>query len=199
VGLQKIVQKLSGLNKTAQNAGWALPHEGVCWISERHCVVNQDERGRIHCEDGPAIAYPDGFSVYGWHGVRVPEIIITKPSQITPKKINEETNAEIRRVMIERYGYGRFVKNMGAKMIGEDRDIYDRPRKLWLKDTGDEEPLVLVEVINSTAEPDGRFKTYFIPVPERSELDNKLITTPQAAVAWTFGMTATEYATEVEA
>jgi len=45
---------------------------------------------------------------------------------------------------------------------------------------------VVVEVLNSTPEPDGSRKTYFLRVPPRTS-------TAHEAVAWTFGMDAAEY------
>lgn len=47
-------------------------------------------------------------------------------------------------------------------------------------------PTVMVEVINSTAEPDGSFHHHFLRVPPN-------MTTPQQAVAWTFGVTGREW------
>ena len=44
----------------------------------------------------------------------------------------------------------------------------------------------MVEVRNSTPEPDGSCKTYFLRVPPATR-------TARAAVAWTFGLGAVEY------
>jgi hypothetical protein len=56
---------------------------------------------------------------------------------------------------------------------------------------GGEEPITMVEVINSTPEPDGGRKTYFLRVPPRTE-------TARAGVAWTFGLTPEEYRPSAE-
>ena len=45
--------------------------------SERPLVLRVDDQGRAHDDDGPAIAYPDGFTVHAWHGVALPSWIIT--------------------------------------------------------------------------------------------------------------------------
>ena len=50
----------------------------------------------------------------------------------------------------------------------------------------DDEPLVMVRVVNSSPEPDGTHKTYFIRV-------NPEMTDARTAVAWTFGLSADEY------
>src|ERR1700722_17693261 len=47
----------------------------------------------------------------------------------------------------------------------------------------DDETLVMVRVLNRSAEPDGSHKTYFLRVPPH-------VTTARQAVAWTFGLGA---------
>jgi len=49
----------------------------------------------------------------------------------------------------------------------------------------------MVEVINRTSEPDGSFKHHFLCVPPH-------LSTAHEAVAWTFGMSASEYRPELE-
>jgi hypothetical protein len=50
----------------------------------------------------------------------------------------------------------------------------------------DDEPLVVVRVENSTREPDGSKKYYFLRVPPH-------ITRAKEAVAWTFGLDSANY------
>jgi len=50
----------------------------------------------------------------------------------------------------------------------------------------------MVEVHNSTPEPDGTRKTYYLRVPPTTR-------TAREAVAWTFGMSGTEYRPEKQA
>jgi hypothetical protein len=54
-----------------------------------------------------------------------------------------------------------------------------------------DEPIVAVEVVNSTRAPDGSFKRYWLRVPPE-------MSTAREAVAWTFGLRATQYAPEKE-
>lgn len=108
------------------------------------------------------------------------------PEEITVEKIQEESNQEVRRAMIERYGQARYLKDSGAKKIHSDDW-----GTLWKSDVADDEPLVMVEVLNSTMEPDGSFKTYFLRVPPS-------ITTARGGVAWTFGETEETYEPLVE-
>ena len=55
----------------------------------------------------------------------------------------------------------------------------------------DDEPVVMVEVVNSTAEPDGTFRTYWLRVPPSTR-------TAREGVAWTFGVAEEEYRPERE-
>lgn len=71
LGLTSQTDKLAPIAELARSAGWWLPHEHVCWVSERPSVIQLDRHGRLHCRTGPAIQYPDGWSIYAIHGVRV--------------------------------------------------------------------------------------------------------------------------------
>jgi hypothetical protein len=81
----------------------------------------------------------------------------------------------VRRVMVERYGLSRYLADSGAKMLHEDE-----LGELYRADVADDEPLVMVKVLNSTPEPDGSRHTFFLRVPPT-------ITKARDAVAWTFG------------
>ena len=185
-GLDAQTQKLCGLWAVAQNAGWWLPHQGLCWISERHNILKRDERGRLHCDDGPALQYPDGWGIYASHGVRLPAWIIDEPKKIQVSTIDAETNAEIRRVMIEKFGRERFIAESGAQtMHSDDYGV------LFKREMQHGEPVMFVEVVNSTPEPDGSFRNYTLRVPPAMR-------TAREAVAWTFGKSQTEYSPEVQ-
>lgn len=105
-----------------------LAEIGSCWAlwslaafaSERASVLHRDDRNRLHCEDGPAIGWDDGFGVFAWHGVRVKSHVIEHPEQITLQEIRDEKNAEVRRVLRERFGEGRYLSEIGAKVLDVD-------------------------------------------------------------------------------
>lgn len=144
--------------------------------------INLDNRYRPHSEGGqPAIKYPDGRVEYYWHGVRIPDFVITNPERIKLDDINKETNTEVRRVMLEKYGFEKYLKNSKATLRAQDSF-----GKLWEVPVPMDEPLVMVEVLNSTPEPDGSIKTYFLRVPPDTR-------TTQAGLAWTFGLNEREY------
>jgi len=179
-----------GLWELAQSAGGALPHQNICWVSERPNVLARDGLGRLHSLTGPACAYPDGFAIYSVHGVGVPAYVIDHPHLIDIAGIDDEENAEVRRVMIERYRHGEDVSGMAAFMHdagGERLDHDERYGTLWRRSRIGEEPIVLIEVVNSTREPDGNFRRYWLRVPPN-------MTSAREAVAWTFDLSADQYA-----
>jgi hypothetical protein len=130
---------------------------------------------RLHCEDGPAVAWPEGARYYFWRGVRVPEKVILRPRELTAQEITAEPNVEIRRVMLERYGPARYLQEIGAHCIHRDST-----GELYRAAVPNDEPLVMVRVLNSTPDPDDSRKSYWLRVPPS-------VRTAREAVAWTFG------------
>jgi hypothetical protein len=145
---------------------------------------------------------------------------VENPELITAEDIKAEGNAEVRRVMMGRFGMDRYIKEIGAERVSEDEFGI-----LWRVSDGD--TFHLAEVVNGTPEPDGvytrdeivsrfpkaaayqdivsaaptsRWKTYVLPIPERNELmENRVITTCHEAVAWSYGKKPSEYAPQVRA
>ena len=140
-------ERIMGLMELAQSAGWWLPYEHICWVSERPNALCLDVQDRLHNEDGPALAYPDGFSIYAAHGVRLPEYVIERPQEITPEKIQHENNAEIRRVMLAKYGEGRYLEDIGAQAI--QQDAYGQ---LFRVEFWGDEPLTMVRYVDPSTE-----------------------------------------------
>ncbi|GAA0917222.1 hypothetical protein GCM10009549_33960 [Streptomyces thermoalcalitolerans] len=177
---------LAGITAVARAAGWWWPYEKTVVICERPVELHRDEAGRLDRADGPALAYPDGFALYAWHGMPVPAEFLAELAELTPRRIQEEENAELRRVMLEHYGYDRFLKESGAQPVHRDETGV-----LWRIELEGDEPLVMVEVVNSTPEPDGTHRTYWLRVPPHTR-------TAREGVAWTFGLEEAEYAPEKE-
>jgi hypothetical protein len=175
----------------ARSAGpwWAF--DGLVIVSERPLLVALDDRGRAHAEHGPALAWADGLELWAWHGVRVEPWIVTNPERITVEAIDEESNAEVKRILIERFGAERLIREGNGELVHQDetgklwrRRIGPATRFAWERQP--DEPIVMVEVLNATPEPDGSRKTYFLRVPPTTR-------TAREAVAWTFGVRADEY------
>lgn len=191
--------------------GFRWMHDEFCMVSDFPEILLKDDQNRPHCDTGPSHRWRDGWSLYHVHGVRVPEYVIERPHEITVSLIDREQNAEVRRVMIERYGAARYMLDSGAEILSRD-DV----GILYQRDVDDDEPIVMVRVLNSTPEPDGvmtrdeaiaifgsaakaaigtdestRWKEYMIRVPPQMR-------TAREAVAWTFNLPADEYMPAIE-
>jgi hypothetical protein len=94
---------------------WML--EETVFASERPSQINRDAQGSLHSDSGMSISYPSGWGLFSWHGVQVPEQVIVAPGKMTPQSIMAENNAQVRMVMIERYGFDRFMLDAGAKTL----------------------------------------------------------------------------------
>jgi hypothetical protein len=172
---------LDGLGEVARSAGWWWPFAKVAVVCERPTALHRDEAGRLDNGDGPALAYPDGFALCAWRGMPVPAAFLAELATLTPDRIRAEENAELRRVMLEYYGYDRYLTDSGARPV--DRD---ETGTLWRIALEGDEPVVMVEVLNSTPEPDGSVRTYWLRVPPTTR-------TARAGVAWTFGVPEEAY------
>jgi hypothetical protein len=140
------------------HSGVRIMHVEFCIVSDRPESIKIETvngRARLHCADGPAKRYRDGWSIYAIHGVRVPAQVVMAPETLTVEQIKAEENAEVRRIMIDRFGAAKYLRAIDAKVLHQDTDQYGFARRLLSADVGDVEPLVMVEVINSSPEPIG--------------------------------------------
>ncbi len=162
-------EKLIPLMNVAQNCGWWWPMDEAVVISDRPESIHRDDRGRLHNPDGAAIMYRDGWGVYAVHGVRIPKWIITEPNSITPEKIEKERNAEIRRVMLDKFGWDKYLMTGGAECIDKSE-----LGELWRKEIADDEPLVMVRLVDSTPKYNGFGKEDIPEGPDRKRIMREL-------------------------
>ena len=109
-----------------------------------------------------------------------------RPATLTAQQISNEGNVEVRRVMIEQMGAAKYLQQASAELVNEDKR-----GKLWRTARKGDTPLEMIEVVDSTPQPDGRPKTYFLRVKPGFK-------TATAAVAWSFGLTSTQYRPRIE-
>lgn len=189
IGL-KLVDELAEASQILQTLAQRVHTLGcffdVCFVSDPPLSVSRDADGRFHNLGGPAIKYGGAFELYCWRDTRVTPQAVT--GEVNVERIQRETNLEIMRILLERYGIEEFLRDSQAQHIQEDETgvLY----KIGTGRTWDE-PITLVGVVNSTAEPDGTFKRYFLRVPPN-------IRTAREGVAWTFNVSADEYAPLVQ-
>jgi len=109
-----------------------------------------------------------------WRGVPVDERIAFRPETITVAEVLDERNAERRRVLLERFGFERFMAEARAAVVDRDRDAGGERQLLRLNLEGDEDLVCVAVSCPSTG------RRYLLRVPPAMR-------TCRQAVAWTAG------------
>jgi hypothetical protein len=160
-----------------------------------------NEEGNLHRDDGPAFITPTriihyqngkkhgidadkfGSISYYYENIRIPSSFFFKKENLSIEEVLSHPNAEVRYVGIKMIGFDKLLLNENTKTIHE----CDQTGMLLFQVIGVfDDPINFLRVINSTPEPDGTYKNYFLCVPV--EIKNC-----KEAVAWTFRMSADEY------
>ncbi len=55
-----------------RSIGCWYPFNGFVILMDRPESIRRDDQNRLHCEDGPAISFRDGYALHFHHGVAVP-------------------------------------------------------------------------------------------------------------------------------
>lgn len=161
-------------------------YDGISFVCDPPKESMLDPERRYHSETGPALTFKDETRIFSWHGRNVPAFFIEEPDQINIERIDAERNIELRTILIDRYGISRFLEDSGARVIQQDQ--YGT---LFQRTFRNDEPLLVVMVKNSTPEPDGTYKHYFLRVPPDT-------LTAKAGIAWTFGLNEAEYEPDIQ-
>lgn len=108
------------------------------------------------------------------------QLSLAEDERCTGKMAFKLPNALAKSVAFKRIGFDKLVKEAGKQAQVVHRDerfgtLYALPGERRF------EPMYIVRVTNSTAEPDGTFAEYFLRVPPR-------FWRVQDALAWTFGL-----------
>lgn len=179
----EVCSKLDGLFALAKTAGWCNVYEDIAVIQDRPSQIRFDDSGTLHCENGPAIGFRDGFGLYAWHGVRIDREWIENPdTALSPSIALTWPNLEQRRVACEIMGWARILEELDAKVIDTNKD----PQigvllEATIPEIGRERFLKVVC---------GTGRTFALPVPPNMK-------TALEANAWTYGLSPEEYAPEV--
>jgi hypothetical protein len=175
----------------AQAAGWWWPHLDFVLVCDRPNVVRTEQSAdgpaRLHSDSGPALVWPDGWSLHFWHGTLVPAWVVERP---TVAAIHAESNVEVRRCGIESLGWDAYIAGARLRLVDRTDDpgnpdchlcLYELPADIWGTATR-----VLVAT-NGSPERDGTRRRYGLPVPAD-------VTTAVGAAAWTYGLEGDQYA-----
>jgi hypothetical protein len=164
--LPPYIQRLSALNVRDCPNLKSLPDELVIsgWVDLGHSGLTVES------------LLPAGLSrtQLRWAGINVDRRVAFRPEEIRVDEVLEETNAERRRVMLDRYGYGRFLQDSQAEILDHDTDPGGPRQLMRLALTGDEDLVALSCFCPSTG------RRYMIRVPPTTS-------TCHAAAAWIAG------------
>jgi hypothetical protein len=173
--------------------GW-IGSESLLVICEPPRTVRTESVGaagrrRLHHESGPAVEW-DGHSGqerpgYYLHGVAIPDRLFLTP---TVERIHRESNSEVRRLVIERMGWLRYIEDAGLRLVaavpdpgnpGHQLRLYDLPKSRF-------EPVRLLLMVNGSPDRSGDRRRY-------AELVPAWIDDPVQAVAWQYGCPVDTY------
>lgn len=141
---EKTQQWYDCLNQLFENCGWFIPFEDVCIVCDRPNKFSLDSETRLHAEGEPAIQFTDGYGLYYYHGVALPEQYgKVHPNQWEAKWLLSENNSELRRILIQAIGYNRICDELKAIKIDSFRE-YDL---IKIDAEADVEPIVLLKMI----------------------------------------------------
>jgi hypothetical protein len=165
-----------------------------------------NEEGNLHKDDGPAYITPTritwykngrkhgmdadkyGSLFYYYENIRVPPHYITNPESLTLQEVLAHVNTEVRFVGMKIVGMDKVMNDKKTKIIHRDEE---KGQVLFQIKGIFQDPVCYVKVVNSTQEPDGTFKDYYLCVPPN-------VKTCKQAVAWTFRLEEQEYQPEQE-
>lgn len=147
-----------------------------------------------HSDGAPAIQWPDAQEVWAFNGQIVPRAWIVEPERITRERFERTNSLPMTEVMLEIYGIERYVQESGEVLTEDEVGKLWHAAHPWQSSaTWGALPVNLrvVEVLNSTPEPDGAVRTYWLRVPGTTRR-------PREGVAWTFDVREHDYQPTVE-
>lgn len=129
-----------------------------CLVMDTPSTLLFDEAGELHCDNGPAIEFRNGEQLFYIHGHLVTKKIVMEKETITLDDIKAEGNDEVRRIMIDAYGPGRYAEDLGSEVIDHDVSC-GQPRYLVKVNDGS---LWLLGTDGGTLA-DGKPRVYWMP------------------------------------
>jgi hypothetical protein len=169
--------------------GWFFRH--LCVLSDRPTLLHVeigDDTEALHCADGPAVEWADGWKLHFWHGLRVPADLIEGDGW-SVERIHTEGNTEIRRAAIERIGWATYIERAGLRAVASAPDPGNAPHRLELYDAppGVAPDARVLLMTNGSPERSGHRPRYAELVP--ADIDD-----PITAAAWQYGCDRETYA-----
>ncbi|WP_421657073.1 DUF6745 domain-containing protein [Leptothermofonsia sp. ETS-13] len=120
-----------------------LTFEKFCLVLDRPIRLALDPEGRLHAEGEPAVQFADGYRLYFFRDVQIPETYGSlHPHHWQSRWLLEEPNAELRRVLIQGIGYTRLCQELRAVELDSWREY----TLLRIDQSVDVEPIFLLKM-----------------------------------------------------
>ena len=113
--------RLDAYIQYTRTCGAAFLYPEIAIACDRPTGLSFDAERRLHCENSPAITYADGYSVYAWRGVRIPEEWVTQGLPDAQTLLRWE-NMEQRTVAGDVMGWDKLIEPLPQTVIDKDDD-----------------------------------------------------------------------------
>ncbi len=108
-------EKWEILQELIVSCGWIYSYEKTCIVCDRPIKLSFDSQDRLHAEGKPAIQFADGWGLYSYHGITLPEKYgVVPPKEWQSQWVLQEHNSEFRRALIQGIGYVRVCEELQA-------------------------------------------------------------------------------------
>ncbi len=123
---------------------YLINYSFTIFIYNRPSKFSLDSENRLDAEGEAAIQFADGYGLYYYRGVALPEKYgKIHPNQWQARWLLSENNAELRRILIQAIGYNRICDELQAIQLDSFRE-YDL---IKIDADTDLEPIVLLKMI----------------------------------------------------
>jgi hypothetical protein len=114
-------QPINEMFAVARTCGWWAGFEYFAIVTPKPRNISLDEWGNLHSTAGMAVEYRDGRGLYAFHGIPLPARSIEDPRSMTISDIvsGDDSRAEV--ILIQQYGWERFVKDAGLELVHQDQ------------------------------------------------------------------------------
>lgn len=103
--------------QAAIHGGFRVMHPEFCMVSDFPEIIKVDENNLPHCETGPSHRWRDGWSLYHWHGVRIPAEWIEDPGFLTAEIALGQENTALRIAAMQIVGWPKMIEQLDARVI----------------------------------------------------------------------------------
>jgi hypothetical protein len=169
-GIKEIRNEVNNLHADNEPA-WRSPTRVIWYKDGRKHGIDADIHGSIH---------------YYYENIRIPpkyHQAISNPEILSVEEVLKHPNQEVKYVGMKIVGFDRVMTHKNCKIIHTDKST---DQVLFEIKGVFDEPIKYVRVWNSTAEPDGSYKPYYLCVPPETK-------TCKQGVAWTFRKDEKDY------